>query len=231
MSELHKAANLTSDRPERIIPAPDLSAIKPQWRLEFGEHRWLCHLGGAFLGPEKSGSISWNWLGDSVGWCVLPKISPDCHLAVRLEVAPFVPYDSQLWKVEIFGGNVQLQEDLFPVTKNDAEVSAFLPTQLLPSLARPPFDHVPLRLRLSRVPEPRLELRLNNLPVGELAFEPKSVLQTREFLIRRELLTDQNTLFFSPNFALPEHPGGETSAERGRRLSFRFFRMELFPLT
>ncbi|RMH28774.1 MAG: hypothetical protein D6691_04185 [Candidatus Hydrogenedentota bacterium] len=205
--------------------------MKPQWRLEFGENQWLCHLGGAFLGPEKSGSISWNWLGNSPGWCVLPKIPPECHLAVRLEVAPFVPYDSLLWKVEVYGGNVQLQEDVFPVTMIDAEVSLSLPLELLNTLGRTRSPYVPLRLRMTRVPEPRLELRLNNLPVGELAFEPKSVFQTREFLIRRELLTDQNTLFFSPNFALPEHPGGETSAERRRRLSFRFFRMELFPLT
>lgn len=230
MSELRHEENLPSEKPEKIIPAPDLSAIKPQWRIELGENRWLCHLGGAFLGPEKSGSISWNWLGNSVGWCVLPKIPPECHLAVRLEVAPFVPYDSQLWKVEIFGGNVQLQEDVLPVTKNDAEISAFLPTELLTSLVLPPSHHVPLRLRLSRVPEPRLELRLNNLAVGELAFESNSVIQTREFLIRRELLANQNTLFFRPNFALPEQPGSKTPAERGRRLSFRFFRMELFPI-
>ncbi|AXA35424.1 hypothetical protein BRCON_0647 [Candidatus Sumerlaea chitinivorans] len=162
---------------------------------------------------------------------MLPKIPPECHLAVRLEVAPFVPYDSLLWKVEVYGGNVQLQEDVFPVTMIDAEVSLSLPLELLNTLGRTRSPYVPLRLRMTRVPEPRLELRLNNLPVGELAFEPKSVFQTREFLIRRELLTDQNTLFFSPNFALPEHPGGETSAERRRRLSFRFFRMELFPLT
>lgn len=192
--------------------------------IEFGEPEWQSYLGGAFLGAERSGAISWNWLSDGPAWCVLPPLSLERDYLLRLEAAPFAPYDSTLWEFELRCGARVFARRVIAVEHRETTVT--LPMGESSEFAAHPRACVEWRIR--KLDEPALSVRLNDLPVAELAYTPRPVVQPHEFLVRHELLSDRNILEFRPSYAIAARDLDERASDQ-RRLSFRFFRMLVAP--
>lgn len=186
--------------------------------VEFGRPEWQAHLGGSFHGPEERGGIAQNWAGDGHCWCVLTGLDPSHDHAARLEAAPYAPYGAELQEIRLLtpGGRVVF-ERVIPVEATRVAHQV----RLAPTATDLEFQWRCLGL-------PELAVRANNRPVAQLEYECRPDLQIRDFLIRRDLLSENTVLTFEPNFSIrPEALEGNPET---RVLSFRFFRLLLYRL-
>jgi hypothetical protein len=208
---------------------PDLSGNTPLVVIEFGRPEWQSHLGGAFCGPEATGDIWWNWVSEQRCWCVLPELPRGTDFAIRLEAAPFAPYTAELRELVIKeeGGHTLLHRVL-PCTQGELATSLRI-SGLQSAIARnDPAGGIIASLVWRRVPAPSMRIELNSIPLASLAYETCPDLQIREFLLRHELLEERNILYFTPGFGIARSDLGDSTDER--KLSFRLFRLLLFPL-
>jgi hypothetical protein len=194
-------------------------------QMEFGEPEWRAYLGGGFLGPEKSGSISWNWLSDRRAWCVLPPLDSTRDYLLRLEAAPVAFYGTMLWDVQLFAEEVPLARRVLALEENEASLS--LPTKsVFQKIGTMPEM---LRVSLRKLGQPRLDVFLNDLPLAHLQFQIAPYVQPHEILLRHELLAERNVLAFEASYAVAPQDVDPSSSDK-RQLSFRMFRLQLRTL-
>lgn len=194
--------------------------MQPSRTIEFGRPEWQTHLGGSFHGPEEGGGISQNWAGEKSCWCVLPGLQLDRDYSARLEAAPVAPYGAELQEVRLVApGEKVVFHAVFPVASDSFAVP----------LRGIPAHTGPAEFRWRRLPRPELSVLMNGQPLATLAYQPRPDLQIHEFLMRRELLTENNILTFQPNFALT--PSSYGNRADSRTVSFRFFRLMLYSLS
>lgn len=197
----------------------------PKIVVEFGNPDWLAHLGGGFWGPEKAGGIAWNWLSDATAWCVLPPL--DCHrdYLLRLEAAPLAVYESLLWDFQLWSGKSRILRKVVPVEADKLTIKQFS-SSFLQRYGEFPAEW---EWRIVKLDRPQLRLRLNDLPLGTLNYDPLPHVQPREIVLRHELIRERNILYFDANYAVARCDV-EEGAEDTRELSFRLFRMLLHKL-
>lgn len=188
--------------------------------IDFGHPEWQTHLGGSFYGPEEHDGVTLNWVGEGRCWCVLTGLGHGHDLAARLEAAPLAPYGSELQEIRLVDDSNPartLVHRIFPAMADGVDQRFRLP-QGLPQV----------EFRWRRLGAPVLTVSANNQLVSRLEFAPRPDSQSREFLLRRELLEENTILTFEPNFGIaPEALDGKKD---DRVLSFRFFRLSLFQL-
>ncbi|MGC8740324.1 MAG: hypothetical protein ACP5UB_02580 [Candidatus Sumerlaeaceae bacterium] len=193
--------------------------------IEFGEREWLAHVGGSFLGPERFGGISWNWLSDGLGWCILPPLDCTHDYRLRLEVAPLALYESLLWEFQLCAGDRQLSRKVIPV-KAEQTTAKFSIAAALKHLGVLPQE---LEWKILKRDRPQLELRLNDAPLTVLGFDPVPHVQPQELMLHHELLKEKNILYFKANYAIARSDVEDSCADN-RLLSFRFYRLLLEPI-
>ncbi|MBX7247265.1 MAG: hypothetical protein K1X53_17350 [Candidatus Sumerlaeaceae bacterium] len=201
----------------------DLRNLSPVHTIGFGEKRWQSHLGGSFHGPEEQGDVSWNWAAATRCWCVLPHLDPTHDYAVLLEAAPSAPFGAELRELTVLAGETELVKRVVPVTEKRTTLT--VTAQQLGS-ARTNFGE--LELRWVQLPQPELDIAVNDQACAHLAYQVSPEIQIREFLLRHQLLASRNILSFTPNLAITQRDLANSTDDRC--LSFRFYRMSMFEL-
>jgi len=193
--------------------------------IAFGEEACQAYLGGGFLGPEKSGAISWNWLSDRSGWCVLPGLDPTRDYHVTLDAAPLAFYSTTLWEFQLWAQGQQVARRIAPFEAAEVSIEVSM-AELSRRCVRLPET---LEWRLLKRDNPALRIFVNDSAAAEFEFESVPHVQTREFLLRHQLLGEKNVLRFEPNYALAQRDV-DPSLPDERQLSFRMYRLRVREL-
>lgn len=208
---------------------PDLRRLKAEATVLFGAPEWQAHLGGGFLGVENTNGLRFQWVGGGTCWCVLPSLQHSTDYAVRFEAAPFVPYKSELRELSAEMNGTPLFRMIVPVGREEQSASVKVPLDHLLCESPPtPARDAAVKFTWRKLPAPRILVSVNRAPLADLCYEPEDTLQPREFLLRQEYLESEMVLYFSANFSLTRRE--IDGAPDDRQLSFRFFRLLLYPL-
>ncbi|MEI7633152.1 MAG: hypothetical protein WCK47_02600 [bacterium] len=220
---------LSAPKPQSVAAAND--SAPPLYTIDFGENKWLSHIGGDFRGVESLGDIWWNWVGEGPCWCVLPQLETIKDYYVRLEAIPLAPFNAELRKFTVKLGDDVIILRIVPVFSVRIVEEIALPLSSLASLvSSAPANDLSAKLTLTweKMPPPAICVKVNSLPLADLVFDPQAEMQRRGFILHREFIAKQTVLYFHPNYACSPKDLG--NSEDRTPFSFRFFRLTVHEL-